>query len=79
MGITRTYELGGEKAGVFEVSLEVPAGPSGSGRTALLQVAGLLDVPDEGEVRLKGRAMSGLPETIGSSTAAYEAAFKAQT
>jgi putative ABC transport system ATP-binding protein len=68
--ITRAYELGGERAGVFEVSLRVPAGslavlagPSGSGKTTLLQVAGLLDVPDEGEVLLEGCSVARLPET----------------
>jgi putative ABC transport system ATP-binding protein len=67
--LTRAYELGGERAGVFSVSLEVPkgclavlAGPSGSGKTTLLQLAGLLDAPDEGEVRLDGEAVSTLPE-----------------
>ena len=67
--ITRAYELGGERAGVFGVSLSVPkgclavlAGPSGSGKTTLLQVAGLLDVPDEGEVILAGESVSALPE-----------------
>jgi putative ABC transport system ATP-binding protein len=67
--LTRAYELGGERAGVFGVSLEVPkgclavlAGPSGSGKTTLLQLAGLLDTPDEGEVRLHGQAVSTLPE-----------------
>ncbi len=67
--ITRVYELGGERAGVFDVSLRLPlgtlavlAGPSGSGKTTLLQVAGLLDVPDLGEVLLEGQSVSGLPE-----------------
>jgi len=67
--LTRAYELGGERAGVFDVSLEVPkgclavlAGPSGSGKTTLLQLAGLLDLPDEGEVRLAGQSVSNLPE-----------------
>jgi putative ABC transport system ATP-binding protein len=67
--LTRAYELGGERAGVFGVSLKVPkgclavlAGPSGSGKTTLLQLAGLLDVPDEGEVRLDGQPVSALPE-----------------
>jgi len=67
--ITRAYELGGERAGVFEVSLSVArgclavlAGPSGSGKTTLLQLAGLLDTPDEGEVLLEGRNVSALPE-----------------
>ncbi len=67
--ITRAYELGGERAGVFGVSLEVPAGtlavlagPSGSGKTTLLQVAGLLDPPDSGGVWLEGRDVTRLPE-----------------
>ncbi|WLT32222.1 ABC transporter ATP-binding protein [Geothrix sp. PMB-07] len=67
--LTRAYELGGERAGVFDVSLTVPkgclavlAGPSGSGKTTLLQLAGLLDTPDEGEVRLEGETVSSLPE-----------------
>jgi putative ABC transport system ATP-binding protein len=67
--LTRAYELGGERAGVFDVSLEVCrgslavlAGPSGSGKTTLLQLAGLLDVPDEGDVRLDGDTVSSLPE-----------------
>jgi putative ABC transport system ATP-binding protein len=67
--LTRAYELGGERAGVFGVSLEVPkgclavlAGPSGSGKTTLLQLAGLLDTPDEGSIHLNGQEVSSLPE-----------------
>jgi len=67
--LTRAYELGGERAGVFGVSLAVPkgclavlAGPSGSGKTTLLQLAGLLDQPDEGAVLLNGQEVSGLSE-----------------
>ncbi|HEX9011394.1 MAG TPA: ABC transporter ATP-binding protein [Holophagaceae bacterium] len=67
--ITRAYELGGERAGVFGVSLEVPtgclavlAGPSGSGKTTLLQLAGLLDQPDAGTITLDGQEVSSLPE-----------------
>ncbi|HJU84346.1 MAG TPA: ABC transporter ATP-binding protein [Holophagaceae bacterium] len=67
--VTRVYELGGERAGVFDVTLDVPAGklmvlagPSGSGKTTLLQLAGLLDEPDEGEVWLEGEAVSRRPE-----------------
>ncbi len=67
--ITRTFTLGGERAGVFDVSLSVGsgvvavlAGPSGSGKTTLLQVAGLLDAPEAGEVRLEGEVVSSLPE-----------------
>ena len=67
--ITRAYELGGERAGVFGVSLDVPAGclavlagPSGSGKTTLLQLAGLLDKPDAGSITLNGQEVSGLSE-----------------
>jgi putative ABC transport system ATP-binding protein len=67
--LTRAYELGGERAGVFGVSLAVPkgclavlAGPSGSGKTTLLQLAGLLDQPDEGAVLLNGQEVSSLSE-----------------
>lgn len=67
--ITRAFELGGERAGIFDVSLElaprtlgVLAGPSGSGKTTLLQVAGLLDRPDAGDVLLEGRSVGQLPE-----------------
>ena len=67
--VTRAYELGGERAGVFGVSLTVPkgclavlAGPSGSGKTTLLQLAGLLDQPDAGNVLLDGQEVSSLPE-----------------
>jgi putative ABC transport system ATP-binding protein len=67
--VTRAYELGGERAGVFGVSLSVAAGrlavlagPSGSGKTTLLQLAGLLDAPDAGEVLLDGEPVSRLPE-----------------
>jgi len=68
--ITRAYELGGERAGVFGVSLDVPqgclavlAGPSGSGKTTLLQLSGLLDTPDEGEIFLQNEAVTALTET----------------
>lgn len=68
--ITRTYTLGGEVAGVFDVSLTLEpgrlmalAGPSGSGKTTLLQVAGLLDEPDSGDVRLNGATLTGLRES----------------
>lgn len=67
--VTRAYELGGERAGVFGVSLAVPraclavlAGPSGSGKTTLLQLAGLLDQPDGGAILLDGQEVSSLTE-----------------
>lgn len=48
------------------LSLEVNAGdaialmgPSGSGKTTLMNIIGLLDKPDDGELTYKGRAVSG--------------------
>jgi putative ABC transport system ATP-binding protein len=37
-------------------------GPSGSGKSTLLNLAGLIDMPDAGEVWLRGRRVSGLAE-----------------
>ncbi|MDX2307013.1 MAG: ABC transporter ATP-binding protein [Hyphomicrobium sp.] len=38
-------------------------GPSGSGKSSLLYLLGLLDVPTEGEVLIEGEPVSGLDET----------------
>ncbi len=50
------------------ISLEVPAGKiysivgaSGAGKTTLLQILGTLSAPDEGEVTIDGRLVSGMP------------------
>jgi lipoprotein-releasing system ATP-binding protein len=37
-------------------------GPSGSGKSTLLQIAGLLELPDDGEVFLNGRPCNGLSD-----------------
>jgi lipoprotein-releasing system ATP-binding protein len=37
-------------------------GPSGSGKSSLLYLLGLLDAPSEGELRIEGRATAGLSE-----------------
>jgi lipoprotein-releasing system ATP-binding protein len=37
-------------------------GPSGSGKSTLLQIAGLLELPDQGEVFLDGRPCNGLSD-----------------
>jgi len=43
-------------------------GPSGSGKTTLMNIIGLLDKPDSGELNFKGRAVSGFS---GDESAAY--------
>ncbi|MBX3494222.1 MAG: ABC transporter ATP-binding protein [Parvibaculum sp.] len=61
--ITRTYKQGEEVLRIFAgADLDVFAGeivalvgPSGSGKSSLLHIAGLLEAPDEGEVWVAGR------------------------
>lgn len=60
--IFRTYQQGESRLEILKsLSLHVNAGevvgligPSGCGKTTLLQIAGLLDAPDAGEVRIAG-------------------------
>ena len=49
--------------------------PSGAGKSTLLHIAGLLDVPDEGEVRLDGRAMGGLSDRARTDARRAEIGF----
>lgn len=78
-GLTKTYRTGAEAVEVLRgVDLAVGAGetvalvaPSGAGKSTLLHIAGLLDSPDGGEVRIGGRLMAGLPD--GGRTAARRA------
>jgi lipoprotein-releasing system ATP-binding protein len=67
--IEKTYNAGtaGEVQVLRGATLSVAAGevvalvaPSGAGKSTLLHIAGLLDTPDAGHVRLAGRAMEGL-------------------
>jgi lipoprotein-releasing system ATP-binding protein len=68
--ITRIFEQGGETISVLRgASLCVEIGetvallgPSGAGKSTFLQVAGLLDRPDDGEVIVGGRSAKGLSE-----------------
>ncbi|NOX72066.1 MAG: ABC transporter ATP-binding protein [Alphaproteobacteria bacterium] len=67
-GITKTYKTG-EKAEIQVLrgaDLTLAAGevvalvaPSGAGKSTLLHIAGLLDVPDAGQVVLGGKNMAG--------------------
>jgi putative ABC transport system ATP-binding protein len=54
--------LSGVDVAIERGELVVLAGPSGSGKTTLINVLGLLDRPDEGEVLLEGRSVGALDE-----------------
>jgi putative ABC transport system ATP-binding protein len=69
-GVWKHFELGGRRHDVLrDVHLRVEEGSfvlllgrSGSGKTTLLSLAGALDRPDDGRVRLAGRELARLPE-----------------
>lgn len=70
-GITKTYNTGtaNEIAVLRGVDLTISQGeivalvaPSGAGKSTLLHIAGLLDVPDAGDVFVGGERMTGLSE-----------------
>ncbi|MEM1343048.1 MAG: ABC transporter ATP-binding protein [Pseudomonadota bacterium] len=75
-GVFRSFRQGPRTIEVLRgVDLAVEAGevvamvaPSGAGKSTLLQIAGLLDTPTSGEVRVGGRVLSGADE--GARTAA---------
>lgn len=66
--VTRSYLLGGERFDALrEVNLQIQAGefvaiqgPSGSGKSSLMQLLGLLDRPTSGEYLLQGRPTAAL-------------------
>ncbi|MGH6887770.1 MAG: ABC transporter ATP-binding protein [Rhizomicrobium sp.] len=68
--VARRYVQGEATLEVFRgVSLAVArgelvalVGQSGAGKSSLLHMAGLLEAPSEGEIRIDGLAASGLPE-----------------
>ncbi|WP_137110407.1 ABC transporter ATP-binding protein [Rhodobacter sp. SY28-1] len=49
--------------------------PSGAGKSTLLHIAGLLDVPDAGTVRLDGREMGGLSDRARTEARRAEVGF----
>ena len=68
--IARTYRIGESSVNALNgVSLKIEQGEfvaimgaSGSGKSSLMHILGLLDVPDSGEYRLMGRTVSGMSE-----------------
>jgi lipoprotein-releasing system ATP-binding protein len=66
--ITRTYKQGSKTLRIFEaLDLEIYpgelvalVGPSGSGKSSLLHIAGLLEAPDSGKVEIDGRDCAAL-------------------
>ncbi len=71
-GITKAYRSGAQSLPVLRgVDLTLKAGeiaalvaPSGAGKSTLLHIAGLLDTPDAGTIRLAGVDMSGQPDPV---------------
>jgi lipoprotein-releasing system ATP-binding protein len=49
--------------------------PSGAGKSTLLHIAGLLDTPDAGQVRLDGREMGGLSDKARTEARRAEVGF----
>jgi lipoprotein-releasing system ATP-binding protein len=69
-GIERTFLQGGRQLNIFRgVDLSLSAGeivalvgPSGAGKSSLLHIAGLLEAPDAGDVKILGRSTQGLAD-----------------
>jgi lipoprotein-releasing system ATP-binding protein len=83
-GITKGYNRGkpSEVLVLRGVDLRVAQGevvalvaPSGAGKSTLLHIAGLLDVPDSGTVRLDGREMGGLTDKARTEARRNEVGF----
>jgi lipoprotein-releasing system ATP-binding protein len=83
-GITRRFQVGSAPPILVlqGLDLTVRAGetvalvaPSGAGKSTLLHIAGLLDQPDEGEVVIGGRVMTGQPDAVRTAVRRDEVGF----
>ena len=83
-GIEKVFKRGrpGEVAVLRGASLRIARGevvalvaPSGAGKSTLLHIAGLLDTPDAGVVRLSGREMGGLSDRARTEARRGEVGF----
>ena len=70
-GVNKTYRLGqhvvralqGVDLAVRRGEVVALTGPSGSGKSTILNLCGLIDTADSGEILLDGRSVAGLDET----------------
>ncbi|MEX0350481.1 MAG: ABC transporter ATP-binding protein [Paracoccaceae bacterium] len=83
-GLTKSYKRGtpGEVAVLRGADLEIAAGevvalvaPSGAGKSTLLHIAGLLDKPDAGDVRIGGQDMTGKNDRRRTATRRQDVGF----
>jgi lipoprotein-releasing system ATP-binding protein len=83
-GITKGYNQGkpsevlvlrGATVAVARGEVVALVAPSGAGKSTLLHIAGLLDVPDQGVVRLDGREMGGLSDRARTEARRAEVGF----
>jgi macrolide transport system ATP-binding/permease protein len=62
MGTNTVYALKGVSLTVEDGDYVAIMGPSGSGKSSLMHILGLLDVPTKGSYQVQGREVSGLSE-----------------
>lgn len=83
-GIAKSYNPGTPGAVTVLTGVDLTLGrgevaalvaPSGAGKSTLLHIAGLLDTPDTGEVRIGGAVMTGLPDRRRTAVRRAEVGF----
>ncbi len=84
--VRKEYELGGTVTALDGVSLQLPEGsytavmgPSGSGKSSLLNLVGALDTPTDGTVVVGGQQVSALSERERARLRGTEVGFIFQT